>query len=80
MPVLLAEPTIQIDVGPTIITLDEPALEVKRIQKRLKLWQNTLLQDTNKLFIAGEVHKNIEYSTIDGYSYSNLWNNKTQND
>lgn len=64
VPIVLAEPTIQIDVGPTTITLPEPAIEIKRITKRLKLTQCTLLQDTNKLFISGFVRKNIEYATV----------------
>jgi hypothetical protein len=58
----LAEPTLQIDVD-TVITLPEPAIEIKRIQKRLKLTQSTLIQDTNKLFVKGFVRKNIEYAT-----------------
>ncbi len=62
IPVVLAELAIQVNVDSTI-TLPEPALEIKKIKKRLKVTQCTLLQDTNKLFIKGFVRKNIEYAT-----------------
>jgi len=62
IPVVLAELTVQINVDATI-NLPEPAIEIKRIGKRLKVTQCILLQNTNKLFIRGFVRKNIEYST-----------------
>ena len=62
VPVVLAELTVQVNVDATI-TLPEPAIELKRIGKRLKVTQCRLLQNTNKLFINGFVRKNIEYST-----------------
>jgi hypothetical protein len=60
--VLLSELSVQINLDSTI-TLPEPALEIKKIKKRLKLTQCILLQDTNKLFLKGFVRKNIEYAT-----------------
>ncbi|QZY54797.1 CsxC family protein [Crassaminicella profunda] len=62
IPVVLAELTLQINVD-TIITLPEPALEIKNIKKRIKITQCLLLQDTNMLFVKGFVRKNIDYST-----------------
>ena len=62
IPVVLAELTLQINVD-AMINLPEPAIEIKRIGKRLKVIQCRLLQNTNKLFIKGFVRKNIEYST-----------------
>ncbi|TYO95323.1 CsxC family protein [Desulfallas thermosapovorans] len=62
IPVVLAELTVQINVDAKI-NLPEPAIEIKRVGKRLKVTQCRLLQNTNKLFISGFVRKNIEYST-----------------
>ncbi|MEW6696891.1 MAG: CsxC family protein [Bacillota bacterium] len=62
IPVVLAELTVQVNMD-SMITLPEPALEIKRIKKRLKVTQCLLLQDTNVLFIKGFVRKNIEYAT-----------------
>ncbi|MEW6065218.1 hypothetical protein P378_10695 [Desulforamulus profundi] len=62
IPVVLAELTVQVNMD-SMITLPEPALEIKRIKKRLKVTQCLLLQDTNVLFLKGFVRKNIEYST-----------------
>ncbi len=63
VPVVLAELTLQIDMD-TNITLPEPAIEIRRVQKRLKMTQCTLLQNASKLFAKGFVRKNIEYSTV----------------
>jgi hypothetical protein len=62
VPVVLAELTIQINMD-SILTLPEPAYEIKNIKKRVKVTQCILLQDTNVLFIRGFVRKNIDYST-----------------
>lgn len=62
IPVVLAELTIQINIGSTI-ELPEPALDIKRIKKHVKVTQCLLLQDTNVLFIKGFIRKNIEYTT-----------------
>ncbi|GGE40607.1 hypothetical protein GCM10011391_19240 [Pullulanibacillus camelliae] len=61
VPVVLAETTVQIDLDSTI-KLPEPALEIKRVKKNLKLVQCRLLLPTNKLFIKGFVRKNIQYA------------------
>jgi hypothetical protein len=63
VPRVLAELDVEIDVDSTI-KLPEPALEIKRIKKRLKLVQCMLIQNTKKLFLKGFVRKNIEFSTI----------------
>ena len=69
IPVVLAETNITIPVEATI-TLDEPAMEVKRIRKNVFLTQSRIIpfsqdnsQDTGILFIAGFIRKNIEYAT-----------------
>ncbi len=74
IPVVLAEPRIQIDVEAEI-KLDEPAFEIKRIKKNLFLTQCRLItirdrkqEDKHKfgkLFISGFVRKNIEFATVD---------------
>ena len=69
IPVVLAETNITIPVEATI-TLDQVAMEIKRIKKNVFLTQSRLIpfsQDsqtgTGILFIAGFVRKNIEYAT-----------------
>lgn len=62
IPVVLAELTIKINVD-SLITLKEPAWEIKRIKKKVKVTQCLLIQETNMLFVRGYVRKNIEYAT-----------------
>jgi hypothetical protein len=62
IPVVLAELTVQTNLD-SVITLAEPALEIKSIKKRLKVTQCLLIQDTNMLFIKGFIRKNIDYAT-----------------
>lgn len=69
LPVILAETNITIPVEATI-TLDQAAIEVKRIRKNVYLTQSRLIpfsQDarpgTGILFIGGFIRKNIEYAT-----------------
>lgn len=66
IPVVLAEPKIQIDIE-SVIELEEPALEIKRIKKNLFLNQCKLINTGDckrgKLFISGFIRKNIEYAT-----------------
>ena len=71
VPVLIAEPEIEINVEAEI-SLDEPALEIKRIKKNLFLNQCKLINTDKckkgKLFIGGFIRKNIEYATAAGQS------------
>ncbi|WP_066891509.1 CsxC family protein [Clostridium nigeriense] len=69
IPVVLAELNITIPVEATI-TLDQEAIEIKRIRKNVFLNQSRIIpfsQDarpgTGILFIAGFIRKNIEYAT-----------------
>ncbi|MBD7909782.1 MULTISPECIES: CsxC family protein [Clostridium] len=69
IPVVLAETNITIPVEATI-TLDQVALEIKRIKKNVFLTQSRIIpfsQDnrpgTGILFIAGFIRKNIEFAT-----------------
>jgi len=64
IPVVLAELTLRISMH-SVITLPEPAIEIKQIKKRVKVTQCILIQDTNILFIKGFVRKNIDYATRD---------------
>jgi len=71
IPVVLAETNITIPVEATI-TLDQAAMEIKRIKKNVFLTQSRIIpfsQDSRPgtaiLFIAGFVRKNIEYATKD---------------
>jgi len=66
IPVVIAEPVVQIDVE-SVIELEEPAFEIKRIKKNLFITQCRLIDtgynSTGKLFLSGYVRKNIEYAT-----------------
>lgn len=69
VPVVLTEVDVQVNVD-SVITLPEPALEVKQIKKRLKVTQCLLIQDpdvasptSGTLFLKGFVRKNIDYAT-----------------
>ncbi|WP_432406000.1 CsxC family protein [Wukongibacter sp. M2B1] len=71
IPVVLAELTLQVNVS-SFIKLPESALEIKDINKKLKITQCRLLQNTNILFIKGFVRKNIDYSTRDCSNYKGV--------
>ncbi|MBX6394264.1 MAG: hypothetical protein IRY98_00885 [Alicyclobacillaceae bacterium] len=63
VPVVLAQLNVQIDID-AMIRLPEPALEIKRIDKRVYLEQCDLVLPTNRLFLRGYVRKDIEYATL----------------
>lgn len=66
IPVVLAEPVIQVDVE-SLIELEEPAIEIKRIKKNLFITQCKVISfecgKIGKVFLSGYVRKNIEYAT-----------------
>ncbi|MDV4152062.1 hypothetical protein R0131_14630 [Clostridium sp. AL.422] len=69
IPVVLAEVNVTIPVEATI-TLDQPAIEIKRIKKNVFLTQSRIIpfsedkcSNTGILFIEGFIRKNIEYAT-----------------
>ena len=69
VPVVLVETNITIPVE-ACITLDQAAIEIKRIKKNVFLTQSRLIpfsqdnrENTGILFIEGFVRKNIEYAT-----------------
>lgn len=64
IPVVLAMFSVQLNITAKI-TLPEIAIEIKNIKENLMLTQCMLLQDTNTLFIKGQIRKNIDYSTIE---------------
>lgn len=64
IPVVLSDVEVQIDVE-SEIKLQEAALDIKTIDKHVYLTQCKLIPYTNKLFIAGYIQKNIQFSTID---------------
>lgn len=61
IPKVLAEFVIQID-SESKIRLNEPAYEIKRIEKQVFLTQCRYIPPTDKVFIEGYVRKNIEYA------------------
>ncbi len=61
IPRVLAEFIIQID-SESKIRLNEPAYEIKRIEKQVFLTQCRYIPPTNKVFIEGYIRKNIEYA------------------
>jgi hypothetical protein len=65
IPVVLAEITVQTHLEAKI-TLNEPAIDIKRIKKNVFLTQCRLVAtpSSNKLFLSGFVRKNIEYSSV----------------
>lgn len=62
LPVVLAEFVIQIDVE-SKIRLNEPAYEIKRIDKEVFLTECRYVAGTDKVFIEGYIRKNIEYAS-----------------
>lgn len=68
IPVVIAEPVVQVDVE-SVIELEEPAFEIKRIKKNLFITQCKVIDTgyckSGKLFLSGYVRKNIEYATAD---------------
>jgi len=71
VPVVLADCKIQIDVEAKI-HLDEPAFDIKTIDKKVCITQCHLVPHTNKLFIEGFVQKNIQYSTVECVNKSSV--------
>lgn len=77
IPVVLAEPEVQINVE-AVIPLPERVLEIKRILKDLKITQCKLVPSGRfvggdriyKLFLEGCVRKNIEYATVDSNRFN----------
>ena len=62
IPRVLAEFVVQID-SEAEIRLNEPAYEIKRIEKQIFLKQCRFIPSTKKVFIEGYIRKNIEYAT-----------------
>jgi hypothetical protein len=56
----------------TMIKLDYPAFDIKRVKKNIFLDECRLLPKVNKLFIGGIVRKNIEYSTEDNIRHATV--------
>lgn len=63
IPVVLSDVEVQVDVE-SEIRLEEPAQDIKTIDKHIYLTQCKLIPHTDKLFISGYVQKNIQYSAI----------------
>jgi hypothetical protein len=62
IPKVLAEFIVQID-SESKIRLNEPAYEIKRIEKQVFLTQCRYIPPTDKVFIEGYIRKNIEYAS-----------------
>jgi len=63
VPVVLSDVNVQIDIEADI-RLEEPAFDIKAIDKKVCITQCHLVPCSNKLFIGGYVQANIQYSTI----------------
>lgn len=63
VPVLISQFEIEFSTE-AVIELDFPALDIKRINKRVILQNCKLLTNVNKLFLSGIIRENIEYSAI----------------
>jgi hypothetical protein len=61
VPRVLAEFIVQID-SEAKIRLNEPAYEIKRVEKQVFLTQCRYIPPTDKVFIEGYIRKNIEYA------------------
>ena len=77
IPVILAELELQISID-AVINLPVPALQVKNINKSIKIVECLLLQDTKTLFIKGYVRKTILYSYKPVCSYEGFYDNNRQ--
>ncbi|HWT75127.1 MAG TPA: hypothetical protein VN258_10470 [Mobilitalea sp.] len=62
IPKVLAEFVVQID-SEAVIRLNDPAFEIKRVEKQVFLNQCRFIPPTNKVFLEGFIRKNIEYSS-----------------
>lgn len=62
VPKVLAEFIVQID-SESKVQLNEPAYEIKRIEKQVFLTQCRYIPPTDKVFLEGYIRKNIEYAT-----------------
>jgi len=71
VPKVLAEFIVQID-SESKIRLNEPAYEIKRIEKQIFLTQCRYIPPTDKVFIEGYIRKNIEYATKNCSSSSGI--------
>lgn len=62
IPKVLAEFVVQID-SESVIRLNEPSFEIKRVEKQVFLTQCRYIPPTDKVFLEGYIRKNIEYAT-----------------
>lgn len=68
---VLSEFVVQID-SEAVIRLNEPAYEIKRIEKQVFLKQCRYIATTNKVFFEGYIRKNIEYATKSCAKYNTI--------
>ena len=71
VPVVLSQFELEFSCE-TIIKLDYPAQDIKRIKKNVFLGECKLLIKANKLFLGGIVRKNIEYGTEDNIRHATV--------
>lgn len=62
IPKVLAEFVVQID-SEAKIRLNDPAYEIKRVEKQVFLTQCRYIPPTDKVFLEGYIRKNIEYAS-----------------
>ena len=71
LPRVLSEFVVQID-SESKIRLNEPAYEIKRIEKEIFLKQCRYIPTTHKVFIEGYIRKNIEYASRTCSKYNSI--------
>jgi hypothetical protein len=71
LPRVLSEFVVQID-SESEIRLNEPAYEIKRIEKQIFLKQCRYISATDKVFIEGYIRKNIEYAAKTCSKYNTI--------
>jgi len=71
LPRVLSEFVVQID-SESQIRLNEPAYEIKRIEKQIFLKQCRYIPATNKVFLEGYIRKNIEYAAKTCSKYNSI--------
>jgi hypothetical protein len=68
---VLSEFVVQID-SESLIRLNEPTYEIKRIEKQIFLKQCRYIPATDKVFIEGYIRKNIEYASKTCSKYNTI--------
>lgn len=72
IPVVLAALTVRVNISSSI-ELSEPVFQIKEIMKKVNIDQCTLIQDTNIIFIKGNISKDISFYTASSSKNDELY-------